>query len=430
MPRISKRLVDAIAPEGDRTRIVWDDALPGFGLRVTPAGVRAYVIEYRHKGRSRRMTLGRHGPMTPDAARKLAAQRLGEVAAGRDPLAEKQAAREEEARPAPAQATVEDVAAAWLDHQRARVVRGKLRERTLTEYARQLAAEIEPRLGALVFAELKAADAQALHDALADRPVLANRCVDLLSAVWRWAEEQELASGANPCRRVDRFAEKRRERALSHDDLSRLGVALRELSSRRPGSGAPAVSESVALLVRLLAFTGCRPGEIKRLAWTDVDVSRRVLHVREGKTGDRSVWLNAAALAAVEALRAIPAPVRRGKPLPDSPWCFPSPRDRGRPVGEFRKPWAALLKAARIEHAEPYILRHTFASESESLGHSPYLTAALLGHSAGRRDMTRGYIHHLPEDVRRASERVAASLAAALDGTKPARVVRLRGASR
>lgn len=427
MARISKRTVDGILGEPGASGITWDDGLPGFGFRVTGRGVGSYIIDYRVRGVRRRMVLGRHGPLTPDAARKLAAQRLGEVAAGRDPLAEKQAEREEAARPAPARATVSDVAAAWLDHQRARVVRGKLRERTLAEYARQLAAVIEPRLGALVFAELKSADAQSLHDALADRPVLANRCVDLLSGVWRWAEGNELATGANPCRRVDRFLEKRRERALSHDDLSRLGAALRELSSRRPGSGAPAVSESVALLVRLLAFTGCRPGEIKRLAWADVDAERRVLHVREGKTGDRAVWLNAPALAAVDALRAIPAPVRRGKPLPPSAWCFPSPRDRGRPVGEFRKPWAALLKAARIEHAEPYILRHTFASESESLGHSPYLTAALLGHSAGRRDMTRGYIHHLPEDVRRASERVAASLAAALDGTKPARVVRLRG---
>ena len=60
------------------------------------------------------------------------------------------------------------------------------------------------------------------------------------------------------------------------------------------------------------------------------------------------------------------------------------------------------------------MFRHTFASEAESLGFSPHLTGELLGHSLRRRDMTRGYVHHVPDDVRRASERVAGSIAAAL----------------
>jgi integrase len=97
-------------------------------------------------------------------------------------------------------------------------------------------------------------------------------------------------------------------------------------------------------------------------------------------------------------------------------------------VGEFRKPWAALLAEAKIEHAEPYILRHTFASESEALGHSPYLTAELLGHSVRRRDITRGYVHHIAEDVRRASERVAQRIVGAMDDVQPPKVVRLRRA--
>jgi integrase len=422
MARLTKRAVETLA-RGDRDAFLWDAALPGFGIRVTPAGVRTYVVQYRIAGRSRRLALGRHGRLTPEQARKLAAERLAEVAAGRDPAAERQEARMAGAAPA----TVADVAGAWKVHQRARVVKGKLRARTLAEYERQLAAEILPRLGKRKLGEITAADAQRLHDELAARRVLANRCLDLLSALWRWAEEQGLASGPNPCRRVERNEEPRRARHLTHEELARLGAKADALVAARK------MPARVGLLVRLIALTGCRPGEIKGLAWTDVDLGRRVLRLKDAKTGDRDVWIAEPTKAALEALRALPtatSPGKRRKAVKpqESPWCFPSPRDPSRPVKEFRKPWAALLEAAKIAHTEPYVLRHTYASESEALSISPYLTAELLGHARGRRDVTRGYVHHVPEDVRRASERVAQRIAAALDGDAPSKGEPFRGA--
>jgi integrase len=155
-----------------------------------------------------------------------------------------------------------------------------------------------------------------------------------------------------------------------------------------------------------------------------VDLERRLLRLREAKTGDRVVWLAGPAVAVLARL-----PRAEG-----AEYVFASPRRRGRKatpdgveraVGEFRKPWAALLKVAAIEHCPPYVLRHTFASESEALGQSPYLTGELLGHAVRRRDMTRGYIHHVPQDVRDAAERVATRIAAALDGVLLSNVVPL-----
>ena len=405
MGRITKTLVDALAAS-DRDVWVWDETLPGFGVRVTPNGLRTYVVQYRNaEGRSRRLAIGRHGVLAPDQARKLAIEKLGAVAAGRDPLAEKQAlraARAKTERPL----TVDALADRWLEHQRAMVSKGKLRERTRVEYERQLRAEIRPRLGRRRLADLVPGDALALHDALADRPTLANRVVDLLSALWRWAEDQGFVSGPNPCRRVARNEERRRTRHLTHEELARLGASLRALESRR-GRKLPTVPPRIAALIRLIALTGCRPGEIKTLRWDDVDLGRRVLHLRHAKTGDRDVWLAEAALAV---LRDLP-------PIEGSPFVFPSRRKarEPRPVGEFRKSWKLLLEVAKIPHTEPYVLRHTFASEAEALGLSPYLTGELLGHSIRRRDTTRGYVHHVPEDVRRASERVAASIAVALE---------------
>lgn len=97
MPKITKRTVDAAAadPNGG-TVFIWDETLKGFGLRVTQAGAKSYVLQYRTAGgRTRRATIGRHGsPWSPEEARAQAEGMLRGLAAGRDPLDEKAGARE------------------------------------------------------------------------------------------------------------------------------------------------------------------------------------------------------------------------------------------------------------------------------------------------------------------------------------------------
>lgn len=88
MPKISKRLVEsAITKPSDY--VIWDDDLPGFGLRVFASGKRSYVIQYRCNGSSRRFTIGLHGIWTPETARREAKAQLGRVAQGDDPAEEK-----------------------------------------------------------------------------------------------------------------------------------------------------------------------------------------------------------------------------------------------------------------------------------------------------------------------------------------------------
>jgi hypothetical protein len=61
--RLSKTVVERLEAT-DRDVVVWDDALPSFGVRVKPSGVRSYVIQYRNRnsGASKRLTIGQHGP--------------------------------------------------------------------------------------------------------------------------------------------------------------------------------------------------------------------------------------------------------------------------------------------------------------------------------------------------------------------------------
>jgi hypothetical protein len=89
MAKINKRLVDN-ADARARDYVIWDDELPGFGLRVFASGKRSYVIQYRSAGRSRRYTIGLHGVWTPETARREAKIQLGKVAQGDNPVEEKQ----------------------------------------------------------------------------------------------------------------------------------------------------------------------------------------------------------------------------------------------------------------------------------------------------------------------------------------------------
>src|SRR6266849_3027402 len=89
MVKITKRSVDA-ADVRKKDYVIWDDELPGFGLRVFASGMRSYVIQYRAAGRSRRYTIGLYGVWTPETARQEAKAQLRRVAQGQNPADHRQ----------------------------------------------------------------------------------------------------------------------------------------------------------------------------------------------------------------------------------------------------------------------------------------------------------------------------------------------------
>jgi len=98
--KITKRAVDGLAAQAKaegRTLYIWDADLTGFGMLATKTGSVSYFVEYRLGGRgakNRRMSLGKHGALTPDEARKRAKEELGKVARGADVVREKRETRE------------------------------------------------------------------------------------------------------------------------------------------------------------------------------------------------------------------------------------------------------------------------------------------------------------------------------------------------
>jgi len=90
MPKLTKRFVESIEPDSEKTLKHWDTELKGFGVVVLPSGRRTYCIQYRNQDRVlKRYKVGVHGQITTEEARSLAKQRLGQIAQGEDPAEQK-----------------------------------------------------------------------------------------------------------------------------------------------------------------------------------------------------------------------------------------------------------------------------------------------------------------------------------------------------
>ncbi|MFO7931720.1 MAG: Arm DNA-binding domain-containing protein, partial [Desulfosalsimonas sp.] len=87
--KITKKAIDAIKPPEKGKDYYFDEALPGFGVIVWPSGTKTFIFQYRINGQKKRITIGRHGKITVDNARKQAKIEAGKASGGIDPVAER-----------------------------------------------------------------------------------------------------------------------------------------------------------------------------------------------------------------------------------------------------------------------------------------------------------------------------------------------------
>jgi integrase len=385
---ITKRNVDATHPR-DTDAYIWDDELSGFGLKVTPAGRKVYLIQYRlggRKGRTRRVTLGIHGRLTPDQARTDANRLLGEVAAGRDPAAQRDTGK--------ADKTLGAVLHQFMrEHTEA-----KLKASTIEEYRRLVRLYIKPQLQRRIIGEIKRTDVARVHHDLRDKPYQANRVLALLSGLFNWAEKHGLRpDGSSPCRHVQKYRERKRERFLSHAELAQLGDALRQAEQDQ------SCSPWTIAAIRLLVLTGARRNEILTLRWEQVNLEHGSLLLPDSKTGKKAIHLNPPATVVLEKIQR----------LEGNPYVICGER-AGRHLVNLEKPWRRLRKAANLAGVRLHDLRHSFASVAAMGGMSLPVIGAMLGHT--KSTTTARYAHLADDPVKAASHAVGRRIAAAMDG--------------
>jgi integrase len=406
--KLTKRTADAALPSHLRY-IVWDTVLSGFGLRVASSGTKTFILRYRPKlGRSapkRFMTLGRFGPVTVDEARAKAMKIIGAVADGRDP-----AAMLRESRNA---ITVEEAVREFLTEH----VSIKRKAKTLASYRYALDRHIIPKLGKRRIRDVTKMDVIKLHTSKSSTPAAANYAVAALGSLYTWAGRRgHVPEFFNPTRGIDKFRENRRERFLTTSELQRLGDALREAETTglpwdvdetkpaarhapKPDKRLTVLSPFAIAAFRLLLFTGCRLREILDLRWDHVDFERGVLFLPDSKTGRKTVLLGAPALRVLSGLSRVGPYVIAGS-------------DPEKARSDLKRPWNAIRRRAGLEGVRIHDLRHSYASVGAGAGLGLPVIGRLLGHT--QPSTTARYAHLADDPLRRASETIAARIAAAM----------------
>lgn len=373
---------------------IWDTELRGFGCRYRTEG-RFFMLKYSIHGRQRFYTIGEwDGDLTPEKARGEAEKLRGKIRGGIDPMEEKQAGDKAQ--------VVKTAFITFLSE-----IEAKSSPRTHAEYERTYKKFIEKGIGSYRIDAVGRADIARIHHTLKDTPYQANRVLALLSSFFSWCDKNGYRKdGKNPCRHVDKYEEKSRERYLSEKEIHALGKALiaYEKANRyitphphkknHEKDVINLTTRYVAAAIRLLLLTGARCNEILSLKWSNVDFERKLIRLQVSKTGQKTIYLSAPAL----------------KLLSDLPRLEGNPhvicgKKEGSHLVNIKDPWNQIRGSAGLADVRIHDLRHNYASTAMAGGHHLKVIGSLLGHSDTK--TTERYAHLANDPLQTANETIS-----------------------
>jgi integrase len=415
MPKITKQTVDALKANGE-DQVLWDEgdgALKGFGVRMFPSGIASYLIQYRNAaGVSRRMTLGRVGVLTPAKAREMAKAKLAEVAGGADPAEAKAEARHE--------MKVGELCTWYLTEARAGRILGRrgkpIKASTLDSDGSRITSHVLPLIGNKPVSWLTLPNiGQFQNDVTAGKTAAprkpgrggittggkgtASRTTRMLRAIVEHGRRAGKVPAGVSLRGVRCAADNKNETYLTVDDLAALGQAMRDAL-------ADGWSRTGIAAVRGLLLTGTRKSEMIASPRRWFDLKARALRLGDAKNDAQPARLRPLGRAAAEHFAAQPD---------TGEYMFPAERGDGHYVGVYRLTKRLIARAGIKKNVYPHIFRHTFGSVATELGYSELTVKGLIGHA--KIGTTQLYMHMPDPALLMAADRVAARIAAALDGT-------------
>jgi integrase len=361
--KLTKAVIDKLPIPAEGYALYRDDELPGFGVRVTHAGVKSFFLEKRIHRKVKRLTIGRQGVLTAEQARREAVKLLGRIASGGDPVADKAHGRLEsvslgeafesylKTRSALKPLTVRDMHRAmkgfqdWMKKPLLSITRDMIarRHRALGE-ASQARANLAMRYLRAIFNF-----AMAEYTNARGKPLLTDNPVKKLSQTRAWY-------------RVDR-----RQIVIKPHQLGPWMQAVLSLEN-----------DLVRDYFLLVLLTGLRRTEAMSLRWQDVDLAGKTLTVLDTKNHqDHTLPLSDHLLGLLRA--------RQKETVGE--YVFEGPRGR---LSNLRYAMAKVTERSSVTFTT-HDLRRTFATVADSLDIPGYAVKALLNHKTGA-DVTAGYI--------------------------------------
>jgi len=345
----TKPVIEALKPPADGREYVYDAKVPGLAVCTTHTGAKSFYLYRRINGKPERIRLGGFPDIGPDQARTLAMQQNGKIADGVNPNELRRLGRGE--------MTLGELWEHYLErhakpHKKASSVAEDVRqwEQYLTEWKSRRLSEI------------RRDNVQSLHTRTGKHhgPYAANRLLALLSKMFNVAASIGLAS-VNPCRGVQKFKEKTRDRFIHPDEMRPFLEALKNDPD-----------ETMRDFFIMALFTGARRRTVQAMRWEDVNLERATWRITDTKNNEpQTVLLSPPAIGVLER--------RQKRRKKNEPFVF-SGRGNSGHIEEPKGAWKRITEAAGIKDLRIHDLRRTLGSWQAAAGVSLPIIGKSLGH--------------------------------------------------
>ena len=332
---------------------IWDTRIPGFGVRVSHGGSKAFVLLYRFNGRPRRMTLGRYPTLSLADARVMAHEASRAAALGSDPGMEKIKARQ-----IPAVNDFDRFVDFYIE------TYARPKNRSVDETLRLLRREFVSAWGSRPIGEIERHDITIILDRLmrAGKLTTANRALAAIRKIFNWAVERGVLA-QSPCAAIRSPARPQtRDRVLADEELASIWKV------------APAIGYPYGAVVQLLALTGQRRGEIVGMRWPEIDLDKALWSIPAERTKSARAHVVPLSPQAVRILTSLP--------MISTTFVFPA-LGRELPISGFSKWKRDLDTRVAISDWRIHDLRRTAASGMARLGVAPHVVERILNHTSG-----------------------------------------------
>jgi integrase len=378
---LTKTAIEKLPLPSEGQAFYRDDTRKGLAVRVTAGGTKSFVLEKLVYRRVRRITIGRYGEISVETAWKNAQKLLGQIADGRDPVAERKKTKA-------ASETLENVFREYLAQR-------NLKPKSVADYSRAVS---------VAFADWRRRPLTSItREAIVRRfnrlrnesgPAWANLCMRVLRAIFNFAHAKHTDDrgqspfAANPVKVLSEMKAwvkvDRRRTVIRPHELADWYKAVQGLSNT-----------TIRDYLLLLIFTGLRREEAVRLRRQDIDFAGRTLTINDTKnrqphTLPLSDFLHTMLRSRCNSIQ--------------GEYVFPGDGVRGHLVSP-KKAKAKVIETTGISFSL-HDLRRTFTTIAESLDIPAYALKRMLNHSDGS-DVTAGYVVASVERLREPMQKVA-----------------------